>query len=574
MDASFYEYSLRLHRFVDIGDRAMLSRRQRFLALLIVLSVWMLEMALGVIAYSPPSPFPADAPSTQFSAVRANEILNDLVGDGIPHPWRSKQNGVVRERILKYFREYGYKPEVQIYPNKTQNILVRRPGTKPGAEIILAGHYDSVPDGPGASDDGVAVAAFIEIARMLKDLPPTRNDIVFLITDGEETNLLGARAYVRDRRTKTPVRIVLNFEARGTSGPSLMFQTSEDDAWLIPLFARHATRPITSSLFTEVYKTLPNDTDFTIFKAFEMEGYNFAFVRDVRNYHTPRDNFQNVDRGSFQHHGDNAWRMLQVLADFDLAERRPGRVIYTDVVGQFVLWWPEWINSWLAGGILICTVVATAIAQRNGLLRAARWRVLIAIPLMILLALIASLPCAWIAGIPQLRASVTIDNGVAILVLYWAVALSMALGGIPFTPLGRVDTWSAWFGAWLYWNSLGFAAALRVPGLSYLFIIPGLVATVAALLAAISPKQYAGKALMAACIAGPMVAGLFWLPMQVLLYDGVGFMLPPVYPACAGLLALTVLPLVLAMPASQLDHATVVSTTHTAAKPDATAEPA
>jgi hypothetical protein len=526
----------------------MLTRRQRLSACLVVATAWIAEVLLGTLFYSPPSPRADDVPSTEFSAGRARAILKELVGDGIPHPLGSEQNRVVRERILQYFRDFGYQPEVRSKGRVTKNIFVRRAGSHPGAAVMLASHYDSVPEGPGACDDGVAVAAIIEIARMLRDMPPTRNDIIFLITDGEESGLLGAKSFVNNDRDDTPVRVVLNFEARGTSGPSLMFQTSDDDAWLIPLFARHATRPITSSLFTEVYKTLPNDTDFTIFKAHGMEGYNFAFVRDVRNYHTRRDNYENADAGSLQHHGDNAWQMVRALADYDLNMRSNGRVIYTDLLGQVVIWWPAGINLYLAGGILVGAVIAGAIARRRGQFPGVRWRILVAAPLMLILAILASLPCAWIAGFRQLRASVSIDHGLPVLFLYWAAALSMALGSIPFTFLGRVDTWSAWLGAWFYWNVLGLLTAWYAPGMSYLFILPGAVATFAGLIAALLPKKLAAVGLLTACCAGPITAGVLWLPMQVLLYDGVGFMLPPVYPACAGLLALTIVPLVTGMP--------------------------
>ena len=54
---------------------------------------------------------------------------------------------------------------------------------------MLAGHFDSVPPGPGASDDGAAVAAILEIARMLRDQPPSRNDVILLFTDGEELGM-------------------------------------------------------------------------------------------------------------------------------------------------------------------------------------------------------------------------------------------------------------------------------------------------------------------------------------------------------------------------------------------------
>ncbi len=134
------------------------------------------------------------------------------------------------------------------------------------------------------------------------------------------------------------------------------------------------SRPATSSLFAEFYKVFRlGDTDFTVFKAHGMEGYNFAFVRYVKNYHTKNDDFAHADPGSLQHHGDNAWQLLTALADFDLDRRTPGKAIYTDVLGQFVVWWPASINFGLAGASLAAGLAACVIARRRGLFLRFKW---------------------------------------------------------------------------------------------------------------------------------------------------------------------------------------------------------
>jgi hypothetical protein len=533
----------------------MFSRRQRLAACALVAAAWVAGALLGVISYSPPAPRPADIPDDEFSAARAREILKDLVGDGIPHPLNSKHNKVVRERILRYFHDFAYEAEAVVGRVKwngrewtTTNIVAHRPGSEPRVPVMLVGHYDSVPAGPGASDDGVGVAAILEIARMMRELPPTRNNVLFLITDGEEMGLLGARSFVQNDHRAADIQVAINLEARGTSGPSLMFQTSDDDAWLIPLFARHATHPMTSSLYAEVYRALPNDTDFTIFKAAGIDGYNFAFVRDVRNYHTDRDTYETADPGSLQHHGDNAWQTLRAVADFDLDRRGGGRVIYTDVLGRFVIWWPASINIVLAVSILAATILAGVIARRRGLFPVVYSRIFQAVPVVVAIALLAGLPCNRLAGFDGFFGKVSIEHGVPIFLLYWATALCAALVSFRFTLLGRVDPWSAWLGAWFWWNATGLLAGLGAPGASYLFMLPGGVAAVAGLVAALLPRRFAPGGLLVACSIGPIVAGLMWLPIQTLFYDSLGFMLPAVYPLFAGLLAMTALPLVSAAP--------------------------
>ncbi len=54
--------------------------------------------------------------------------------------------------------------------------------------------------GPGASDDGVGVATVLECARALKTRPWPRHSIIFLVDDGEEAGLFGARVFVNQHR--------------------------------------------------------------------------------------------------------------------------------------------------------------------------------------------------------------------------------------------------------------------------------------------------------------------------------------------------------------------------------------
>ena len=99
-----------------------------------------------------------------------------------------------------------------------------------GKAIILLAHYDSVPAGPGAADDGSGVAAVLETARALraraakgaKSLHP----VIAVLTDGEEYGLLGADAFLSDPPLRSLVGAVINVEARGNQGQSRLFQTS------------------------------------------------------------------------------------------------------------------------------------------------------------------------------------------------------------------------------------------------------------------------------------------------------------------------------------------------------------
>jgi hypothetical protein len=85
-------------------------------------------------------------------------------------------------------------------------------------------------------------------------------------------------------------------------------------------------------------------------------GYNFAFIGDVKNYHTTADNFENADLKSLQHHGDNAVGLVRELLKDDqaeeilsLPEKTRDEAVYFDLFGQWIVWWPSGWSIWFSG---------------------------------------------------------------------------------------------------------------------------------------------------------------------------------------------------------------------------------
>ena len=150
-------------------------------------------------------------------------------------------------------------------------------------------HYDGVEAGPAASDDGAGSAALLETLRALRARKkPLAHDVIALFTDGEEAGLLGAAAFVREHPWAKDVAIVVNFEARGTTGRSFMFETGPGnlDAVARAAVAGDATA---GSVFTTIYRTLPNDTDLSELAVLESSGAEFRVRRRRRALpHEPR----------------------------------------------------------------------------------------------------------------------------------------------------------------------------------------------------------------------------------------------------------------------------------------------
>src|SRR5262249_6769408 len=105
-------------------------------------------------------------------------------------------------------------------------------------------------------------------------------------------------------------------------------------------------------------KILPRDTDLTPFLAAGIAGYNFAFIGNGGQNHTPLDRREYLDRRSLQQHGENALGMTQALRHADFAALKSADAIYLDVLGR---WLPRLPASWsLALSVLVFALFAWA----------------------------------------------------------------------------------------------------------------------------------------------------------------------------------------------------------------------
>jgi Peptidase family M28 len=473
----------------------------------------------------PPAPKPANAPATEFSAGRARDILNRLVGDGIPHPTGSAQNDVVRGRVLDELTKIGYEPAVQTGfacdelgdCGTVQNVLARLEGTQSGQAVLLAAHYDSVPAGPGAFDDGAGAAAVLEIARAYKSLSQPRHSIIFLIDDGEEAGLLGARVFVNQHPWAKDVRAVVNVDSRGSSGPSLMFETGDANHWALQLYARNAGHPVTSSIFYTAYKQFPNDTDFTVFKAAGYQGLNFANIRDVVHYHTPLDNFGNADPGTLQHQGENALSSLQALASADISNPPKSEAVYFDLLGQWTVRWPASSTlkiAWTSAFLLLLEIAWVFYKKRltawEFFWGSLAWLICVlavasfAFLLSYILRKGGALPVPWTAH--PLPAQLA----------FW----SLAIAALSFTALRfarRAGFLGLWSGTWMWWALLSIVLAARAAGVSYILQTATCAAVLAGLLIVFRPKCSSLAAVFPLAISA-----IVGFPMALLLYQGFG----------------------------------------------------
>jgi hypothetical protein len=337
----------------------------------IAAAVWLLVVGLALTRVA----LPPNLASDPESDPRLDKMLGHVERIArATHPVGSVAHGLVGNYIVDQIAELGFPTDTQTVPvaeltgeprwaegESITNVLTRVTGSGDGRAILVTGHYDSVPASLGAADDGSAVAAMLTLLGEIEDGMFT-NDVIFLFSDGEEPCLCGARAFATGHPWAADVGMVLNFEARGTAGPSVMFETSEGNGALVSNYATAAVHPVTSSLYYEIYKLLPNNTDLTVYKVAGLPGLNFAFVDGFRNYHTENDNAANLDRGSLLHQFTNMETMVRQFANADLATLADDDVVIFDVLSLFVV---SYSYAIALAGVVLCAALFIWLAVKE-----------------------------------------------------------------------------------------------------------------------------------------------------------------------------------------------------------------
>lgn len=275
-----------------------------------------------------------------------------------PHFVGSANHEVVANYLVKELTKLGLETSIQEgytlsdWGNLVQskNILARIKGPNNSKALLLLSHYDSAPHSysPGASDAGSGVVTILESVRaFLYNKTPHKNDIIILFSDAEELGLNGAALFVTQHQWAKEVGLVLNFEARGSSGPSYMLmETNKGNAGLVKEFAAaKATFPVSNSLMYSIYKMLPNDTDLTVFREQgNIQGYNFAFIDDHFNYHTAQDDIHHLNKNTLAHQGSYLMPLLKYFSNTDLNTTQAGEdYVYFTIPYTFISYPFSWV---------------------------------------------------------------------------------------------------------------------------------------------------------------------------------------------------------------------------------------
>ena len=573
-----------------------------------------LALLIAVLTLQVPAPVGAGAPATTFSTERAMVDIREIAQR--PHPVGSADHARVRGVLLQRMAELGLQTSTQagaLSPKAAQRLereggsaqgieLTNLVGVLPGRDprlpaVALMAHYDTVPDSAGAADDTTGVAAILEAVRAIRARGPTDRTLVVILTDGEELNLDGARAFWGGHPLRDRIGAVVNLEARGGGGRAMMFETGRGNAETIALFARAGARATggvsSNSLAVFVYEAMPNGTDFTIPKDRGVQGVNLAFIGRPEQYHAPVSTPDALDPGSVQHIGSQALETADALLRAPALPVATANVVYADLFGRVIIGHPPVMGWALLGLAFLGLGLAVWRARaRAGLTFAdagrgaldGLWFLSMGLVLTQFVRVLAG-PMAGradsadayytlLARLPWMEAGAALTVLAVALVLFGgrtrldrrivagaialAAVVALVMGGLNpivigaagvavglslFPGLAARSTWGSWTGLIGLILILAIPAQALAPEAAFLFVWTGLLAAVAAALAALlDPSLTRTQSLAPAAIAA--VPGGGWILAQAHgVFLGVGMDLPGVLVLLGLLVLMLVRPL-------------------------------
>lgn len=355
-----------------------------------VLSV-IIAAALGLsVLVTSPAPY-ANVPATEFSALRAAEDIKVIAKD----VHTNNDTGAitaVREYLANALKSIGLEVETRTYEKDYEKTGYGQGGHvtavdicgtlrgETGRSILLVAHYDSnpglglgeAPGSHGASDDAYGVSVILETLRCIASQGNIRNTIRVVFTDAEETAMLGSEAIAQDSAYGAASSdAVFNIESRGLSGPSILFETSVNNESLIRFYAANNPHPASWSLATDVYRVMPNYTDFTAFINQGMQGLNFSNLYKIDDNHTPRDIYESINLSALQDYGEQVLPLVRAFA----SGNAPDSFISSQDMAWFTLvrgvlvFFPAWMNwVWLSLAVLLLAAYVF-MARRHGKLK-------------------------------------------------------------------------------------------------------------------------------------------------------------------------------------------------------------
>ena len=475
------------------------------------------------------APLPTGPFVPGFSAARAQAHVQVLAQ--APRPAGSRTNARAREYLLARIRALGLEPEVQVdtvsatswdwmsHGQSTmataRNIVVRKRGVARHGAVLAMAHYDSAATTPGAADGGASAAALLEALRVLQAGPPLDNDLLFVFTDADAVQAMGARAFMQSHPWARRVRVALRFDNAGNRGPLELIGAGHADGFAIDAWVRGAPAPQGSSFMAELYRRLPQSGGASPLAAGAFPVLHFATTQGPLGWEGMHDLPQRLSSASLQHEGDTMLALLRRLgnANLALASAPRGQVYFALPLAGMVHY--DYRMIWPLA-LLACALGACACraALRN---RISGTDIVDAMFSVLFIAVFATF-AAWLCreALPVLQArypaAVLADDGGA----RWQLAAFMLVPAAVFIALQRrlqrrLGVAAAALGVLLAADAALVATSVRAPGASYALAWP-LLAAHAAWLVLMEKRAWTPARRAAVAVAGTLPALVLLLP--------------------------------------------------------------
>lgn len=321
------------------------TKRQDLVSIFLLTILCSLGLASWWSLLNVPTASPLEDPNSNFVVYRAHSIVKKITSGS--RKLGTTAHDYAKNYLMEELGKLGCTLSLQktysatafrqgIFSAPIENILCHFPGESKDS-IMLMSHYDSVHMSPGAGDAASGVAIILESLQKIS-LLPRKNSLLVVLTDGEENGLLGAAAFAKSNlHKKYQVKIVINLEARGNSGPFALFETHNFNN-LISKNLKSIPYPVGNSFMDFLYQFIPNETDLSVFKSENVIGLNFAFAKGLEHYHKSSDTPANLSLDSLKHAGENISALTQSLLNENLnSEALNQKRIFQDLFGKFFL---------------------------------------------------------------------------------------------------------------------------------------------------------------------------------------------------------------------------------------------
>ncbi|XP_022178394.1 endoplasmic reticulum metallopeptidase 1-like [Myzus persicae] len=491
----------------DIRNQKCLSAVPTLLVSLTVLII------LNVLVYYMDNKLPPvetnNSTNNDFVSKRAMSTLIKLANLG-PRPVGSYENeklafNLIETEINDITNEVGNVNDIAMYNQKVsgsfilnmknwkyllsyeglQNIVVKldpKQGTNDA--ILLNCHYDTVPAGPGVSDNGVNCAVMVELLRILVKTPHLRRPIIFLFNGGEEIMLQASHGFVTQHPWSKSAKHVINLDSCGAGGREILFQTTKSDSYLVDLYARTVPHPYGQVIGEELFQSgiIPSDTDFRIFRDFgNMSGLDLAHYKNGYVYHTKYDNLDQIEPAVLQNTGENLFALAKAMSTHNVTNSTKTKYVFFDVFGVYMLSYTELSGAFANFIIVLLSFFSIFLSLKFTTVgmnrREYSMHLLTAIVSPGCTIVAAILSCLLVAfALDRLGCSMSWYSNRSNLLVYFGTATWSILTVAAYYPKIRSRTDAEWTvtmlnGVQLFWTTLLFVATMAGLRSSYLFAV-------------------------------------------------------------------------------------------------------